>query len=173
LGSLRVYSNRAHQGIAECERALAIDRNFAQAHAAIGLAKYLTGRTEETEAHVLEALRISPRDSRAGAWMLYAGFAKMLAGRDEEAIARFNRSVELNPNMPLSHFVLASALARCGRLDEAREAAHPGLELDPSFTVARFRASPFSDNPAYLAGRERVIEGMRMAGVPEGEKKTD
>jgi hypothetical protein len=25
-----------------------------------------------------------------------------------------------------------------------------------------------SDHPAYLAGRERVYEGLRMAGVPEG-----
>jgi hypothetical protein len=25
-----------------------------------------------------------------------------------------------------------------------------------------------SDNPAYLAGRERSCEGMRLAGVPEG-----
>jgi len=25
-----------------------------------------------------------------------------------------------------------------------------------------------SDNPTYLAGRERFYEGMRMAGIPEG-----
>ena len=33
LGVLRMYTNRATQGIAECERALAIDRNLAAAHA--------------------------------------------------------------------------------------------------------------------------------------------
>ena len=32
MGALRIYSNRALEGIAECERALAIDRNFAFAH---------------------------------------------------------------------------------------------------------------------------------------------
>jgi tetratricopeptide (TPR) repeat protein len=62
-GFLRMLSNRAAQGIPECERALAIDRNLALAHAWIGSAKYLAGRNEETEAHVLEALRISPRDA--------------------------------------------------------------------------------------------------------------
>jgi tetratricopeptide (TPR) repeat protein len=35
LGTLRIFSNRAVQGIAECERALAIDRNYASAHANI------------------------------------------------------------------------------------------------------------------------------------------
>ena len=65
LGVLRMYSNRAAQGIAECERALAINRNLAVAHAWIGMAKLFAGRNEETEGHVLEALRISPRDTRA------------------------------------------------------------------------------------------------------------
>ena len=167
LGEVRCRTYRAEQGIAECERALAIDRNFAHAHALIGLAKYLTGRIEETEAHVLEALRISPLDYRAGTWMQYAGVAKLLAGRDEEAVMRLNRSIELNPNFPLAHFFLAAELACLGRLEEAREAAQAGLELEPGFTVARYRASPLSDNPVYLAGRERVVEGLRMAGVPE------
>ena len=46
------------------------------------------------------------------------------------------------------------------------------LELNPSFTVARLRSSAHSDNTIYLAGRERVYEGMRKAGLPEGDKKT-
>jgi hypothetical protein len=68
-------------------RALAIDPNFASAHAWIGLAKYFTGRNEETEAHILEALRISPRDTYAFFWMLIVGFAKLGAGCDEDAVA--------------------------------------------------------------------------------------
>ena len=69
------------------------------------------------------------------------------------------------------HFYLAAALARLGRLQEAREAACAGLELNPSFTIARFRSLANSDNPVYLTGRERVMEGLRLAGVPEGEKE--
>ena len=48
-------------------------------------------------------------------------------------------------------------------LDEARAAVKAGLALDPHFTIQRL-----VDNPTYLAGRERICEGMRMAGVPEG-----
>ena len=58
LGAVQILTLRADRGIAECERALAIDPNFASAHAWIGFAKYLTGRNEETEAHILEELRI-------------------------------------------------------------------------------------------------------------------
>jgi TolB-like protein/class 3 adenylate cyclase len=173
LGVLRMYSNRAAQGISECERALTINRNLADAHAWIGMAKVFAGRNEETEGHVLEALRISPRDTHASSWTHIAGAAKLAAGRDEEAVAWLNRSIELGPNWPLPHLWLAAALARLDRLEEARDAARAGLELDPGFTIARLRSSAFSDNPVYLAGRERVYEGMRKAGLPEGEKKTD
>ena len=78
------------------------------------------------------------------------------------------RSNEANRNGPLTHFALASALAHLGRLDEARVAVRSGLALDPSFTIRRFRVGAASDNPSYLARRERIYEGMRQAGVPEG-----
>ena len=86
-----MFTNRAAQGIAECEQALVLDRNLANAHAYIGRAKYLLGRGEETEAHVQEALRLSPRDTEAFVWMMFAGFAKLQLGADEEAVARFRQ----------------------------------------------------------------------------------
>jgi tetratricopeptide (TPR) repeat protein len=133
----------------------------------IGVGKYFLGRSEDTEAHVLEALRISPRDIYAWSWMYVAGAAKFYAGRYEEAVAWFNRSIELNPNTAAPRFWLAAVLARLQRLEEAHEAARAGLELNPGFTIARMRSMAFSDNPVYLAGRERAYEGMRKAGVPE------
>jgi tetratricopeptide (TPR) repeat protein len=164
-----MYSNRALQGIAECERALEIDPNLAIAHGLIGLGKHFAGRDEETEGHILEARRISPRDTRASYWMVFVGIARLHSGRDEEAVAWLNRSIALNPNHTLSHFFLAAAVAHLDRIEEAREAGRAGLELDPSFSSARVRRSmAFSDNPVFLAGRERLYEGMRLAGVPEG-----
>jgi TolB-like protein/class 3 adenylate cyclase/Tfp pilus assembly protein PilF len=168
VGLVQIYSKRAAQGIAECERALALDRNLALAHALIGFAKYVSGRGEETEAHVLEALRLSPRDSNANVWMVWVGNAKAQIGADEDAVAWLRRGIEANRNLPVAHFFLAAALAVVNRLDDARNAARGGLAIDPGFTVRRFRASVASDNPVYLSRRERIYEGMRQAGVPEG-----
>ena len=168
LGLILISTNRAAQGIAECERALALDRNLAPAHGAIGLAKYSMGLGEETECHVQEALRLSPCDTSAYRWMMYAGFAKLLLGADEEAAARLRCSVEMNRNFPLAHFYLAAALAHLDRLDEARSAVQAGLALDPNFTISRFRARASSDNSIYLTQRERIRDGMREAGLPEG-----
>ena len=167
LGYVQIQTNRALQGIAECERALALDRNLAGAHAMIGFAKFLIGRGEETEAHVQEALRLSPRDTFAYTWMTWAGTAKLFLGSDEEAVTRFRRALEINRNIPVAHFSLAAALAQLNRPDEARSAVQAGLALNPTLTMRWFRAGAFSDNPIYLAQRERVVEGLRKAGLPE------
>jgi len=113
-------------------------------------------------------LRLSPRDLNAYRWLSYVGFAKLQLTADAEAVGWFRRSNEANRNYSLPHFGLAAALALLGSLDQARPAAKAGLALDPSFTIRRFRVNALSDNPTFLAKRERVYEGMRLAGVPEG-----
>ena len=168
LGSVQIFTNRPLQGIAECERALGLDRNLAMARSYIGHAKISVGRSEETEAHVAEALRLSPRDATAYVWMAGAGVAKLYLGADEAAVAWLRRAIENNRNQAIAHFWLAAALAFLGRVDEARAAAQAGLALDPAFTIARFRHAAATDNPVYLQQRERVCVGMRKAGVPEG-----
>jgi TolB-like protein/class 3 adenylate cyclase len=168
MGMVLGFTNRAAQGIAEYERALALDRNMAGAHALIGQNKLFIGRAEETEAHVLEALRLSPRDPWAYIWLLTAGFAACLLGRDEEAASWFRRSIEANRNFALCRFIHATVLAAMGRAEEARSELAAGLALDPGFTIANFRFAVSSDNPVYLEQRARIIEDMRRAGIPEG-----
>jgi tetratricopeptide (TPR) repeat protein len=170
LGAVQTFTNRVAQGIAEYEQALALDRNLASAHAHIGLAKFYLGRGAETEAHINEALRLSPRDTLAHRWVVWVGLAKAQVGADAEAIIWLRRGLDANRNYSVTHLDLAAVLARLGRLDEARAFVNAGLALDPRFTIRRYRDVTFanSDNPTYRAGRERLIEGMRLAGVPEG-----
>ena len=121
-----------------------------------------------TEGHILEAFRLSPRDIQAYRWLHFVGVAKLQLGAVAEAAGWLRRSIEANRNLPLAHFALAAALGLLGELDEARTVAKKGLALNPSFTVRRLRNAKSSENPIYLAGRERLCRGMLMAGVPEG-----
>ena len=147
-----------------------LNRNLASAHAVIGFGKYLLGRGAETEGHINEALRLSPRDTIAPRWMVWVGLAKAQLDTDAEAVIWLRRGLDANRNNSVTHLDLAAVLARLGKLDEARAAVHAGLALDPRFTIRRYRDVTYSnsDNPTYRAGRERLIEGVRMAGVPEG-----
>jgi tetratricopeptide (TPR) repeat protein len=102
------------------------------------------GRLRSAEVDLSKALRLRPENANARAVL---GWARIYS----------NRALQ------------AAALAHLGRIEEALEAARAGLELDPSFSSARLRRSmTFSDNPVYLARRERLYEGLRLAGVPEG-----
>ena len=167
LGFVQIQTNRASRAIGELEQALTLNRNLGGAHAWIGQAKITMGRAEEAEAHLNEAFRLSPSDAVAFIWTHIRGLAKLHLGADEEAVAFFHRSVDSSRNYPLSHFYMAAALAHLGRLDEARAEVKAGLGLAPNYSIARFLSMSESDNPIYLKQRERILEGLRKAGVPE------
>jgi TolB-like protein/class 3 adenylate cyclase len=168
LGVVQIHTQRASQGVREFERALQLDRNLANAHALIGNAKILLDQAEETEAHVQMALRLSPRDQNVHLWYMFVGMANFHLAKEEDAIAWLRRSIETNGRFPSSHFLLAATLARQGQLPEARSEARAGLAIAPSFTISRFRAYGWSDNPALIAARERYFDGLRRAGIEEG-----
>ena len=163
-----VNSKRQVEGIAECNRALQLNPNLATAQAMIGFAELVNGHAEKTESHELDAMRVSPRDTEANVWLGYLAESKQFLSLDEDAVTWYRRSLEINGNRPVTYFYLASALAQLGRLEEASSAAQAGLALDPLFTLRRYNAGAQSDNPIFLKQRERIIEGMRRAGIPEG-----
>jgi TolB-like protein len=169
LGLVYIFTKRATPGIAECGHALTLDRNLANAHFSIGVGKTFVGRAEETEAHIVEALRLSPRDPTAHVWMNSAGLAKLFLGSYEQSIVWCQRAIEANRNFPHPHFLLGSALAHLGRLDEADSAIKTGLTLNPVFSLSRARGawSAMSDDPTYLAQIEPTLDGLRKAGVPD------
>ena len=166
LGFVQNSTKRVAQGIAQCERALALDRNLAGAHALIG----------DRQVLLVEPQKLNLTSTRHSAFLLATpcrsmdgrvGLAKAQLDADAEAVVWLRRGLEANRNYSAAHFLLAAVLARLGELDEARAAAQAGLALDPSFTIRRYRNGAPSDNPTYLASQERVYQGMRLAGVPE------
>jgi tetratricopeptide (TPR) repeat protein len=166
LGLVFAATGRVEQGIAECERALTINPNLASAHATIGLYRARVGRAAETEAHVDEAFRLSPRDASAHIWLGMLGVSKIALGCHDEAVVWLRRSLEASRNNPMSHFLLSAALALLGQMDEARATVRSGLALNPQFTIARLRTASLERGPVF-AQLERLIEGLRKAGLPE------
>ena len=156
------------RALREFKFAISLDGHLAAAHAYLGVMKFLLGRARETRAHVEEAMRLSPRDPFLFQWHFFIGLADVYRGRVARGIESLRKTIEINPNWGHSHFMLAGTLGLAGQFTEAAEVCAVAQRLAPSFTIAKFRGEAMSDNPVFLAQRERFYEGLRLAGVPEG-----
>ena len=142
---------------------------FGRSSCSIGVAKVFVGRAAETEAHVHEALRLSPRDEGAHRWMSWVGLAKLQLGADAEAVVWLRRSLKTNPNYPIAHFELAAALAHLGKMDEARAAVKEGLALDPTFTIRRLKSAHSKRRSDVSRARQAGYSGDAHCGSAGGD----
>jgi Flp pilus assembly protein TadD len=99
----------------------------------------------------------------------------------DQAIDWARRAITLGPNNPFPHTALTAALALTGHEAEAREALQDYLALPSSAQVrsiaalraynARFRNA--NSDPRAFESFERQLGGLRKAGMPEGEAKSN
>ena len=125
------------------------------AHSFIGRGKIFVGRAEETEAHVAEGLRLSPRDTMAYVWMAHTGIAKLQLGCFEEAVAWCRTGDRGQPKLSESIFSVgrrpcAAWSTRARRVRQSRPVSRST------------RPSPFP-RPRRLDGRERRPDVSRPA----------
>ena len=161
------------QALAEEETAIADDRNNVDAHAAAGLFKVFLGRSEDGFAGLETALRLSPRDRRLPYWQQYVCHLHTHLAQWEQAIEWCNKARAGNPTDFYPLVDLAAANAWAGHDKEAKEAAAQLQKVYPGFTVQTWAGVHWTDDPTFNAQYSRIVEGLRKAGVPEGEKSTN
>ena len=93
----------------------------------------------------------------------------------EQAIEWCEKSRAGMPDNWSMYVHLAAAHAWAGHDKEAKGVAAHLQKLRPDFTVQAYAdlASRNSDDPTFKAAIARIVEGLRKAGVPEGEKTTN
>ena len=110
------------------------------------------------------AVRFSPFVAAAAAGL---SFALLQAGEDEEAILEARRGLELTTEFSTLHRVIASAAAHLGRMEEAYAAQQENERINPGDTILLgWKRNAFADTP----GIRRYYEGLRLAGMPEGDE---
>ena len=163
-------SNRFDAALASYDRAIALDRNHAAAY--VGRARNLNviGRAAEALAPVEKAIRLSPRDPELYVWYFVLCHANTHLARDTQAIEWCLKSLATGKTFYFAYVDLASAYAWRGQNAEAAAAVAELLKLRPGFTVQALtqEGSGTSDNPAFRKEFQRIVEGARKAGLPEG-----
>jgi adenylate cyclase len=152
------------EGMRAIEQAISLNPNNAMALVHAGWVRGYMGFPQEAVDALHRSMRLSPRDPmlfRAQSALAYAHF---LLKEFDEAIAAGRRAIESNPNYTVPYRTVASALAHAGRIDEAR-----GLIARLAVLVPDLSLSTLPELVVYKhsGGLDLILEGLRMAGVPE------
>jgi adenylate cyclase len=92
---------------------------------------------------------------------------RILEGRFEEALDWANRAYAVSPSNPITHSMLVTANAFLGRLEEAARWTQVLRKVSPESSFASIRRGhQMMRDPRQV---EVVIEGLRLAGMPEDE----
>jgi TolB-like protein len=145
------------------EAALAISPSTALTYILGSVILAWTGDAERAIEWADRAMRLSPFDPWAFAAYHSFTIGHFHRGRFEESAGAAYKAVQSNPAHSISHMLLAAALAKLGRLDEAKSAAARVLELQPAFRYSR-QFSGVDCAPALAAA---FSEALRETGLPE------
>jgi DNA-binding winged helix-turn-helix (wHTH) protein/tetratricopeptide (TPR) repeat protein len=138
---------------------------YAFLHKEIGYDRLMMGQPNEALAEFLEADRLEPDSKLSWSWQQGMGLVYLMEGQDQKAIEWLARAALQAPNAGYPAAYLASAYAWVGRQQEAHEALAHYLKLWPNTTLETFR--PSIGTAAFNSKMQRVLEGLRLAGLPE------
>jgi DNA-binding winged helix-turn-helix (wHTH) protein len=138
---------------------------YAFLHKEIGYDRLMMGQPDEALAEFLEADRLQPNSQLRWSWQQGIGLVYLMGGQDQKAIEWLARAALEAPNAGNPVAFLASAYALVGREQEAREALVHHLKLWPNTTLKTFE--PSIGTAAFNSKMQRVLEGLRLAGLPE------
>jgi tetratricopeptide (TPR) repeat protein len=129
--------------------------------------------SEDGFAGVEKALRLSPRDPGVSTWQFLMCHLHTHLTQWEQAIDWCGKSIASGNDSMYPYVDLAAANAWAGHDKEAKEAVAQLRKFYPDFTVQSWAGIHWSDDPTFNEQYQRIVEGLRKAGLPEGEKKTD
>ncbi len=169
-----MFAERWDEALAESERAIALDPNDPEGYVAMNKLLINTGRPAEGLEYIKKAMRLDPQSDYL--WRL--GNAQFHLERYGEAAATLLRATKRNPEYQFSYLVLAAAYGHLEREQEAEPvlgvfydlhvqhcASHTVIDEENPFTLADLSEWSLKDE----ASLERLRNGLRKVGIPEGQ----
>ena len=139
--------------------------NYPILHKEIGYDKLMLGQLDEALAEFFEADRVAPNSRLRWSWDQGIGLIYLMQGEDQKAIEQLSRAALEAPNAAHPVAYLASAYALVGREQQARDTLDHHMKLWPKTTLSNFE--PLVGTAAFNKRMERVLEGLRLAGLPQ------
>jgi len=151
-------------------RAVEVNPNLPRALAEKANQLTSLGRPAEAPPLVEKAIKLSPRDPALGGFYWIMGRAHFVSGDYRNAIVWLQKSVALRPNDWFNRLYLVSAYALDRQKDEAKKVLQE-FNDNPQFSgytlqrvAEQMKVLP-NDNPLIVSARQKVHEGLQIAGM--------
>ena len=162
-GQVALFSGRHDEAIEAAQRAIGYSPNYADAYALLAWILNYAGQPEGALAVLATARRLNP--VIPASYSVILGEILFSQGNYKAALAEFERALQINPAHMRARMWLVATLVQSESMDEARWQVSELLMLNPGYSLARLRyAFPFMDTSV----REKLLNGLRKAGLPEG-----
>lgn len=149
---------------AAASRALELDDDLAEAHAALGAEKAdFEYDWQGSEQEFRRAIELNP--NYAEAHFRYSWTYLTPLGKSEQAIAEMKKGLELDPFSRMYNTLLGTIYFYARDYDQAREQFNKAIELDPDFFVAHYHfAWLYAQVGQYQNAISELTKGRLLSG---------
>lgn len=162
---------RPDEALRVWRKALEISPDYQNGHLRLANALIRQGRFAEAQQHISKVTDLRPYQTRRqqllNQTLADAAFAQ---GRDDEAYEILKNWAAEFPNNGRPYLMLAAIDALHGRDAAAFANMARHRQMLPLSNIAYVVLTYSSSDPAFLAQRARLVDGLRKAGLPEGGK---
>jgi adenylate cyclase len=162
LAGACLWARRHDEAVSAAEKLVAFNPSFAEGYGMLGFILHYVDRSEEAVACIDRAMALDPFCSDM--MLHFQGQALYQLGRHTDAVGVLKRRILRNPDTDASRVLLAAAYGQMGMIEEARASWREALRVNPSYSLEQRRKVLPYKNPEDF---DRVIEGLRKAGLPE------
>jgi len=166
--SMHIFSREHEKAIAEAQRAIALDPNDGDSYHSMAYALIFAGRPKGALDFVEKAMRLDPH--YPAYYLVVLGLAQFSMEQFEEAASSFERALKRNPENYWVGFYLAASYGHLARKQEATAAIEEYKKVGPhvaGLSIKRISNWPMSTRYKDPADKDRLLEGLRKAGLPE------
>jgi adenylate cyclase len=160
LGWTSLFRREHAAGLAEFQRAFALNRNFVDNRFALALA--YAGKAQEGIAFLRTHIQLDPFQPLDSFGFL--GHAHYMLGNYPQAVAALAVYPSRAPAVRILPLWLAASYAQAGEMEHARAEARQVLRLEPVFTIAAWARTAVYQRGEDL---EHLCAGLRKAGLPQ------
>lgn len=160
LGTTLSLTGQIDAAIGEFERALSLFPQFAAAAGELGRMLAFSGRAEEAEEFVLQAIDSSPHDPHLSLWVRSRAIAQFTQGSYTEALRYAKEAVAKRPDWFFNHLLVAACHAMLDNLPAASESLTTALTNRPYNLAAFHLGHPF----VKAEHRDKFLHALNLAG---------